>query len=173
MIQVKENLLKGYIGTHLVEATNKGVASDNYNYKLIVIPTNLGENQEYTLCFKSKQFKGSGEFNIMLYNKGNIKSAGGARLQANKEKQYFNFIYRREITEQLLIYTDIVGQTRGVGLELKDIVLVEGHFERGVNEIVYLPHKEDVKADNQAIFPIGGGITKSTLYRGYKGVSLC
>lgn len=154
---VKENVLLGYGGTHIVEARNKGTASDNFNYKQIDIPTNLKENQKYTLCFKLKQLNGSGEFSIMLYNKENTKSAGGAKLQVDDERMYFNFVYRAGITEQILIYNDLSGQTRGVGLELKDIILVEGQFERGVNEIVYLPHKKDVKAENQAIFPIGGG----------------
>lgn len=154
---VKENLLLGYGGTNIVEARNKGVASDNFNYKRIDMPTNCKENQKYTLCFKLKQLNGSGEFSISLYNKGNTKSAGRAELQVDDERMYFNFIYRAGITERILIYNDVAGQTRGVGLELKDIILVEGHFERGGNEIVYLPHKEDVKPENQAIFPIGGG----------------
>lgn len=170
---VKENVLLGYGGTHIVEARNKGTASDNFNYKQIDIPTNLKENQKYTLCFKLKQLNGSGEFSIMLYNKGNTKSAGGAKLQVDDERMYFNFVYRAGITERILIYNDLSGQTRDVGLELKDIILVEGQFAREGNEIVYLPHEQDVKPENQAIFPIGGGITKSTLYRGYKGVSLC
>ena len=170
---VKENLLSGYGGTHFVEAKNSGVASDNYNYKEIAIPTDCKKNQEYTCCFKVKQFNGSGEFSINIFDKYNKKSAGLTRIKVSNENVYFNFKYRAGITEHLLIYTDISGQTRGVGLELKDIILVEGHFERGGNEIVYLPHKEDVKAENQAIYPIGGGITKSTLYSGYKGVRLC
>lgn len=161
---VNENLLKGYSGTHKVEAKNNGVAQDNYNYKPIVIPTNLKENQEYTLCFKLKQFNGSGEFSIRLYDMETKKLSGGASFRVSDEKIYFNFVYKAELTENLLIYNDILGQTRGVGLELNDIILVEGHFERGVNEIVYLPHKEDVKADNQAIFPIGGGYSKRCIH---------
>lgn len=154
---VKENLLLGYGGTHIVEARNNGTVSDNFNYKQIDIPTNLEENQKYTLCFKLKQFNGSGEFSIKLYDKEHMKFDRETNLQVDDERMYFNFVYRAGITEHLLIYNDISGQTRGVGLELKDIILVEGHFERGVNEITYLPHKEDVKAENQAIFPIGGG----------------
>lgn len=154
---VKENVLLGYGGTHIVEARNKGTKSDNFNYKRIDIPTNLKENQKYTLCFKLKQLNGSGELTIKLYNKENTKLDRGADLQVDDERMYFNFVYRAGITEHILIYSDISGQTRGVGLELKDIILVEGQFERGVNEIVYLPHKKDVKAENQAVFPIGGG----------------
>lgn len=170
---VKENLLLGYGGTHIVEARNEGTQSDNFNYKQINIPTNLKENQKYTLCFKLKQLNGSGEFSIKLYNKEHTKIAGETDLQVDDERMYFNFVYRAGFTEHILIYNDISGQTRGVGLELKDTVLVEGHFERGGNEIVYLPHKEEVKPDNQAIFPIGGGTAKSSLYSGNKGVSLC
>lgn len=162
MIKVNENLIGGYSGTHIIEAKNTGKSSDNYNYKEIAIPTDCKENQEYTCCFKAKQFNGSGEFSINLFDKYNKKSAGLTGIKVSNENVYFNFKYRAGITEHLLIYTDISGHTRGVGLELKDIILVKGHFERGGNEIVYLPHKEDVKLENQAIFPIGGGITKST-----------
>ena len=153
---INENLLLGYGGTHIVEAKNTGAALDNFNYEQIDLPTNLKENQEYTLCFKLKQFNGSGEFSIKLYNNEHTKLAGETNLQVDDKRMYFNFVYRAGITEHILIYNDISGQTRGVGLELKDIILVEGYFERGVNEIVYLPHKQDVKPDNQAIFPIGG-----------------
>lgn len=153
---VKENLLLGYGGTHILEARNTGAEQDNYNYQQINIPTNLKENQTYTLCFKLKQLNGSGEFSIMLYDEGKINYDANVILQLDDERMYFNFVYRAGITEEILIYCDIAGQTRGVGLELKDIILVEGHFERGGNEIVYLPHKDDLPEDKQPLLPPEG-----------------
>lgn len=158
MIQVKENLLKGYKGIHKIKALNNGVASDNYNYRQITIPTSLEENQKYTFCFSFKQFNGSGIFSIMLFDKNNTKSAGSARLNVIDGRFYFNFTYRAGITVNLLIYTDVSGETRGVGAEIKDMIIVDGYFDKNGEEIVYLPHKEDVKPENQAIFPIGGGV---------------
>lgn len=160
MIQVKENLLKDNSGTHKVEPRNKGTASDNYNYLQITIPDKFEENQKYTFCFRFKQFNGSGEFEVKLYNKDNTKSAGSKRCNVNDGRFYFNFIYRAGVTVNLLVYVDIAGETRGVGAEVKDMIIVEGYHEKTGGEIVYLPNKNDVKADNQAIFPIGGGTFK-------------
>ena len=49
-------------------------------------------------------------------------------------------------------------------------IVKEIKLEIGENPTPFIPNKEDVKAENQAVFPIGGGITKSTLYSGYKGL---
>lgn len=157
MIQIKENLLKGYSGTHKLNARNKGVDSDNYNLKEIAIPNTLEENQKYTLCLRFKQFNGSGIFSILLFNKSNTKSAGGAILNVSNGRIYFDFTYRAGITDNILIYAGKAGKTRGVGAEIKDIIIVDGYYEKLGDEVVYLPNKEDVKPDNQAIFPIGGG----------------
>ena len=156
MINIKDNLLKGYSGTLKIEARNTGNSVDNYQFKPVWIPSNLRENQEYTLCLRTKQYDGSGKFSVRVSNSSYTVFPYDASFLANEEKVYFNFVYNPGITEKLLIYTDISGNTRGVALDIKDIVLVEGHFERGVNEILYLPYKEELKADNQAIFPIGG-----------------
>lgn len=157
MIQVKDNLLKSYSGTHKVEPRNAGIASDNYNYLQITIPDTLKENQEYTFCFKLKQFNGSREFSVMLYDKDHIKSAGASRFNVSDGRSYFNFIYREGVTVDILVYVDMSGETRGVGAEIKDMIIVEGYHKNTDEEVVYLPNQDDVKADNQAIFPIGGG----------------
>lgn len=173
MIQVKENLLKGYSGTHKIEPKNNGTASDNFNYQKIIIPATLEENQKYTFCFRFKQFNGSGEFSVHVYDKNNIKFAGITKFNVNDSRFYFHFTYREGVTVNLLVYADVPGETRGVGAEIKDMIIVDGYHEETGGEIVYLPSKNDVKAENQAIFPIGGGITKSSLYRRCKGVKVC
>ena len=154
---VSENLLKGNSGTHKVELKNKGTASDNYNYLKITAPATLEENQKYTFCFRFKQFNGSGEFSVMLYDKDNIKRFGSARLNVSDDRHYFNFIYRAGLTINLLVYVDLSGETRGAGAEIKDMIIVDGYYEKTGKEIIYLPNKNDVKPENQAIFPIGGG----------------
>lgn len=157
MINVKDNLLKGYSGTHKIEPRNKGTASDNYNYQQITIPDTFEENQKYTFCFRFKQFNGSGEFSVTLHDKSNTKRAGVARFNVSDSRFYLNFIYRAGVTDDILIYADVSGETRGVGAEIKDMIIVDGYHEETGGEIVYLPNKNDIKADNQAIFPIGGG----------------
>lgn len=153
---VNENLLKGYSGTHKIEPRNKGIENDNYNYLPITIPDTLEENQKYTFCFRFKQFNGNGEFSVGLYDKTHMKRAGIAEFNISDNTHYFNFTYLAGITEHILIYADIAGETRGVGAEIKDMILVDGYHEKTDQEIVYLPNKEDVKADNQAVFVAGG-----------------
>lgn len=157
MIQVKKNLLKGYNRTYKIEARNEGGTSDEYNYAQITIPTTFDENQQYTFFFKFKQFNGRGNFTVAIFDKIN-KTALVRKIYKVSDKQMFiNFNYKKGVTDHILIYTDVAGKTRGIGAEVWDLIIVEGYFEDTGEEIVYLPHKEDVKPTNQAIFPIGGG----------------
>lgn len=158
---IRDNILKGVNGVKLIHSL-----TDRYCYYDIFVPQ-LKENQEYTLSFNIKQIVGSGKFSLGIFNKNHSRSAGMYSYNANS-KVSLTFTYRAGVSEKLLIYSDIAGQTKGAKAEIKNIKLEEG---KEMSE--YKPHKEDVKPENQAIFPIGGGITKSTLYRGYKGVSLC
>lgn len=153
---VKENVLLGYGGTYKVAPRNKGTALDNFNYQQITIPDTLEENQKYAFCFRFKQFNGSGDFSVMLYDKDHIKNFDSARLNVSDDRHFFDFVYRAGLTIHLLVYVDIAGETRGIGAEVKDMMIVNGHYEKTGEEIVYLPNKNNVESDNQAIFPIGG-----------------
>ena len=169
---IKDNLLKGYSGTQKIEPRNEGTDSDNYNYRQITIPATLEENQKYTFCFKFKQFNGSGEFSVMLYDESNTKRAGEAIFVVSDGKFYLNFIYRAGVTDNILIYSDVSGETRGAGAEIKDMIIVDGYHEETGGEIVYLPNKNDVKAENQAIF-LSGGYSKRFIHSRYTGGGIC
>ena len=157
MIQVKENLLKGYSGTYKLEARNGGDNSDNFSYRMVIIPTTLEENQQYTFCFKFKQYNGSGNFTVAIFDKINKTAAVRTIYEVSDKQMFINFTYKKGVTDNILIYTDVAGETRGIGAETKDMILLDGYYEKTGEEIVYLPHREEVKPDNQAIFPIGGG----------------
>ena len=157
---INENILKRVNGVKLIYSP-----TDRYCFYDVFVPQ-LKENKEYTFSFNIKQTVGSGKFTLGIYNKPHSKSAGRYVYNAGGRVSLV-FTYRAGVSEKLLIYSDIAGQTNESRAEIKNIKLEEG---KQMSE--YIPHKEDVKADNQAIFPIGGGITKSSLYRGYKGVSL-
>ena len=156
MIRVNENLLKGYKGAYKVEGVNVGVPSDNYNRLTIDMPDTLEENQKYTFCFKFKQFNGSGKFTVRLFNKDNSVAADRVTFNVSDERFYFNFTYRAGITDKILIYTDIAGATRGVSAEIKDIMIVDGYYEKIGDEVVYLPHKENLPEGKQALLPPEG-----------------
>ena len=142
---IRDNLLKGVNGVKLIHSL-----TDRYCYYDIFVPQ-LKENQEYTLSFNIKQIVGSGKFTLGIFNKAHSRSAGTYALNAD-DKVSFVFAYRAGVSEKLLIYSDIAGQTKGAKAEIKNIKLEEG---KEMSE--YKPHKEDVKPENQAIFPIGGG----------------
>lgn len=164
---INDNLLAGYNGVQKIIAQNKGVATDNYQFFSFQIPSDLIENRDYILSFQIKQFNGSGKSTLMISDKAIIKSAGSKKINVHEPVE-FKFKYRKDITETILIYSDLSGKTRGVGADIKNIKIEEGNVVT-----LYIPNKNDVKPVNQAIFPIGGGTSKSSLYRGYKGVSLC
>lgn len=84
------------------------------------------------------------------------------------ERNSFAFTYKEGVTSRLALYSGIAESTNGISAEYTNIKL-----EKGDKMTPYLPHKSKVKPENQAIFPIGGGITKSSLYRRCKGASLC
>ena len=127
----------------------------------------LEKGKEYTLSFYGKQNdKGSGRYSVGLFR----ERAGDVifiKKYACNQINSFTFVYTSEMN-RLVFYSDIPGDTIGVSADFTMIKL-----EKGDQMTPYLPHESKVKPENQAIFPIGGGITKSTLYRGYKGVSLC
>lgn len=101
---IRDNLLKGVNGVKLIHSL-----TDRYCYYDIFLPQ-LKENQEYTLSFNIKQIVGSGKFTLGIFNKTHLRSAGTYALNAD-DKVSFVFTYRAGVSEKLLIYSDIAGQT--------------------------------------------------------------
>lgn len=159
MIQVKENL---YAGDDIfIEAENKA-----YNYKGINIPDYLIDGEIYTFSAKVNQSdNGSGRCGFVIRRTG---ISNNVWITLPIENFVHKFKYNKESQAEILIYPDVQEKTNNIGAEFYNISIVKGD---GMD--IYVPNKNGVKPENQAIFPIGGGITKSYLYRGYKGGSLC
>ena len=132
------------------------------------ILTNLGLVDGETYTFSADLNLSEGEEASVIIFDSDYKTRIRISIFSTKGRNSFTFVYKEGVTSRLLCYAGIHGSTNGISAEYTNIKL-----EKGDQMTPYLPHKSKVKVDNQAIFPIGGGITKSTLYRGYKGVSLC
>lgn len=125
------------------------------------------EGEKYTLSFYGKQNeKGSGIYSLIFHRRAQGDQMISRRYSCN-QRNSFTFVYTSEMN-RFNFYADIIGEEIGVSADFTMLKL-----ENGDQMTLYLPHKSNVKAENQAIFPIGGGITKSTLYKGYKGVKVC
>lgn len=154
---VKENLLSGYDGTHLLEARNEGKPSDNFNFLQIILPNNLEEGKNYTISFEARQHYGSGKFTIMPSDISSYATTGKVNMEVKDKRIYVEFVYRIGLSQRLLIYADIAGETRGVEATFSNFHLFKGHLGEEAKSVVYIPNEKDVKPENQAIFPIGGG----------------
>lgn len=125
----------------------------------------IGET--YTISFNLSQNEyGTGKSTVCIFDetitKRNYK--GLADIGYNE----ISFVYGED-TDLLLLYNDDFNARKdNRRLSIYRNIMIN----RGGSGL-YIPHKNNVKPDNQAIFPIGGGITKSSLYRRCKGVGIC
>ncbi|WP_276862955.1 hypothetical protein [Anaerococcus tetradius] len=142
---INENLYKG--NQKLSYPREKG----NYNYITILSNAdvdNLEENKKYTVSFEVNQTEnGSGYVNF-----GRVI---GSRLQdwtKKSVKDRIELTFNKAQDMRIVCYTDLAGKTEDIGIDAFNIKL-----EFGDKANQYIPHKSKVKAENQAIFPIGGG----------------
>ena len=143
MIQVKENLYEG--NDIVIEPEDK-----NYNFKILKLPDTLIDGEIYTFSAKVNQFdNGSGTCGFVIRKQGSPNSVWTT---LHIENFVYKFKYKKEIQEEILVYSDVQYKTRNIGAEFYNISIVKGD---GMD--IYMPHKSKVKPDNQAIFPIGGG----------------
>lgn len=160
-MRINENLYEGE--QRLTFPRAKG----NYNYNTILSNTDvdkLEENKKYTISIDVNQTdSGSGYVNF-----GRVKDGALQDWTKKSVKDRLELTFNKTENMRIVCYTDLAGKTEDVGAEVFNIKL-----EFGDATTQYIPHKSKAKAENQAIFPIGGGITKSFLYKGYKGVGLC
>lgn len=143
MIQVNENLCEA--NNFTIEPENK-----SYNYRIIKLSNNLIDGEIYTFYAKVKQSNnGSGRCGFVIRKQGYSNEAW-TTLPA--DNFIYKFRYSKERQEEILLYSDVQEKTNNVGAEFYNVSIVKGD-----QMTPYLPHKSKVKADNQAIFPIGGG----------------
>lgn len=93
-------------------------------------------------------------------------------------KIYMGDGYKNAKTTGDFIYIEIKGENMKGPIHISSYDGANGYIYalgvyKNLPSEIYMPNKNSVKPENQAIFPIGGGTAKSSLYRGYKGVSLC
>lgn len=165
---VKENLLdtSNITCTYASYDKDKKIAKvlKEYDYSRVQykLPEGLEIGQKYTFSCCINNIDGDDKLAVCNYPNEGDKEL----LKADGAFQSYTFTLKDKNTH-IYLYLGVAGSTKGT------YKLNQEKLENGDQMTLYLPHKSNVKAENQAIFPSGGGITKSTLYRGYKGVSLC
>lgn len=171
MIQINENLALD----NFEDGQTRPDKKEGYSYFPICdLPKmNLENGANYTVSFNLTQSsKGCGEFNAGPLSKPSVEKSGRVLMDFTRYKvrkrSYFSFKYNKDTQSSIAVYTDLVSRMAGVGGTIKNVKI-----EKGDQMTPYLPHKSNVKAENQAIFPIGGGIKTSTLYSPRLGVRVC
>lgn len=142
---INENLLSGYSNPSIIEA------NDNpYHYIEYQIPDNLEENQVYTISLEGSQTNGSGKFSVIIFDK-ETRNKSNVLIAQNGAREHLTFKYVSELTDIVLVYSDIDGQCNGVGLTVRNVKI-----EKGNKATPYIPNKNSVDPSKQAIFKAGG-----------------
>ena len=139
MIQVKENLFND---------KEKVRVSDTYAATKI---PELEIGETYTISFNLSQNEyGSGKSTVTIFDERNTKRtyAGLADIGYNE----ISFVYGED-TNRLLLYNDDFN----AGKDDRRLSIYRNIMINRGGSGLYIPHKSKVKAENQAIFPIGGG----------------
>ena len=128
----------------------------NYNfYKIFCKDIGCELGHEYTLSFDCEQTSnGSGKITILSLDKNNDDIR---QYSCNiGKRQSITFIYGLNSVDRINIYSDIMGQTDNIGLEVFNFKL-----EKGKEETIYNPNINNLEPSKQAIFVAGGGIQGS------------
>ena len=142
---VNENLLP--INEFHIEARVDGFNKKSINFNELPVE----EGEKYTLSFYGKQNeKGSGSYSLIFHRNAIGNQILSKQYECNKRNS-LTFVYTSEMA-RFNLYADIMGETVGVSA---DFTLIK--LENGDQMTPYLPYKSNVKAENQAIFPVGGG----------------
>lgn len=143
-----------YTGNNKMEIKRESIGSHGYaNFNIYFDNiTNLINGQNYTVSLEIIQDEnGCGKINAgPILKRGSIGDYTEYVIVDNKVN--FTFTYNEDNQSRIGIYTDVFAKRNFVGAVIKNIKI-----EKGDQVTPYLPHKTNVKAENQAIFPIGGG----------------
>lgn len=141
---VNENL---YTGKQILSYPK---ARGKYNFITILSNSDvdkLEENKKYTISLNLSQTEnGSGYVNF-----GRVKSGALQDWAEKSVKDRLELTFTKLDNMRIVCYTDVAGKTEDVGLKAFNIKL---EFGDAVTQ--YIPNKNSVKADNQAIFLSGG-----------------
>ena len=155
MIQVKENLYEG---------DKSQVAY--INYTVVHIPK-LIVGETYTVSFVLRQKEGgSGKSTVCIFDENLLGRP--FRDEFGIGYNEFSFEYSDE-TALILLYPDVFGQHANVRTSYYDNITIT----KGSTGDVYMPNKNSIKPDNQAIFPVGGVSRNLPSIEDTRGVSLC
>lgn len=166
-MRINENLLEKieYESVYVLYDEITGVATSQNNYQAsrlqFRIPSTLKEGELYTFSFDLSTITGSNDITVSTYPDMSNTSI----VSANTKRQKISFKYNGEV-QFVNVYMGIVGRATG-SYRIQNLKLEEGEIST-----TYLPHKSSVKAENQDIFPIGGGTKKCILYNSKGGWEL-
>ena len=141
---INENLYQGQ--DVVLEALNV-----KYRSKIIKIPQNLEEGQEYTISFFVEQsLNGSGQLNVVVKDSTNTSNIAWWVAKGNSKFKE-TFIFQRDQTALIMLFSDIVGKTNNIAASFKKIKL-----EKGDTATQYIPNVNDIEPSKQAVFLAGG-----------------
>lgn len=154
-----------YIGINRKEIP--ATTAHNYNfYKIFCKDIGCELGQEYTLSFDCEQTSnGSGKITILLLDKYNNDIRQGSYIVG--KRQSITFIYGLNSVDRVNIYSDIMGQTYNIGLEVFNFKL-----EKGKEKTAYIPNKNTIETAKRQYF-IGGGYSKRCIHSSFKGGGVC
>lgn len=154
---VNENLIKQ--SSIVLEA--KDIA---YRYGAVFLDSlNLVEGATYTFSANLDLSEGS-EGKVIVFDK-TYTVYSKISMFSTKNRSGLTFVYKGDSTHRIACYAGLTGSTDGVSARYTNIKL-----EKGDKMTPYLPHKSNVKPDNQAIFLAGGGIPGGLSKIGKEGV---
>lgn len=157
---VNDNLIKQ--SSIVLEA--KDIA---YRYGAVFLDSlNLVEGATYTFSANLDLSEGS-EGKVIVFDK-TYTVYSKISMFSTKNRSFLTFVYKGDSTHRIACYAGLTGSTDGISARYSNIKL-----EKGDKMTPYLPHKTNVKADNQAIFPSGGGYSKRYIHSNKFGGGLC
>lgn len=156
------------INENLYSGDDIYVPPNNIKYQFLPVnfDINFNPGESYTLsCTVDVSIGNTCE--LKIFNGDYSEELFSKQFTAGK-RDYLTFKFSDNAKYRFAFYAGNAGKTNNIKAYYKKVKI-----EKGDKMTIYLPHKSKVKAEYQAIFPIGGGTQKSIRHKAYKGVGLC
>ena len=141
---INENLYQGQ--DVVIKAANV-----KYNSKFIEIPQNLESGKKYTISFFVEQsLNGSGQLTVVLKDSTNTLNISWWHAKRNSKFEK-SFIFQKDQTALIMLFSDIVGETENVAAMYKMIKIEEGD-----TKTPYIPSKNMLEPSKQPLLPREG-----------------